>query len=221
VVKSRGGVVSVLRGVTIVGILILLAACGEGKVSSPVEEAPPKEAAEQKPSAPDTPEEIEAMSDEETMRFTNCQFAKMIEDRGRKATMVWADEWGRQAAEEIRRGESSNTLQEDLLAEGYTCTPEEVQEVLAAQSASASAAVRAIAEDEAQTEEEWAASASARADEVQLSEEGECRIEEYAREENFEPDLLKVNVSDYMKAEDASEEEALTFFDVPHYASCS
>jgi hypothetical protein len=212
--------VRVLRGVTIVSILILLAACGGGKVSSPVEEAPPKEAAKRKPSAPDTPQEIEAMSDKEIIKFTNCQFSKMMEDRGRKATMAWADEWGRQAAEEIRRGESGNTLQEDLLAKGYTCTPEEVQEVLAAQSASASAAVRAIAE-EAQTEEEWAASAHARADEVQLSAAGECRIEGYAREQNFEPDLLKVNVSDYMKVENVSEEEALTFFDVPHYASCS
>jgi hypothetical protein len=221
VVKPRGEAVRVVRGVVVVSILLLIVACNEGKVSSPIEEAPPQEAAEQKPSAPDSAKEINAMSDEETMRFTNCQFSKMMEDRGRKATMAWADEWGRQAAEEIRRGESGNTLQEDLLAEGYTCTPEEVQEVLAAQSASASAAVRAIAEDEAQTEEEWAASASARADEVQLSAGGECRIEEYAREENFEPDLLKVNVSDYMKAEDTSEEEALTFFDVPHYTTCS
>ncbi len=59
---------------------------------------------------------------------------------------------------------------------------------------------------------------------MQLSAEGECRIEEYAREEGFEPDLLKVNVSDYMKdymkVEDASEEKALTSFDVPHYANC-
>jgi hypothetical protein len=210
----------VLRGAVIVGILILIAACSGGKVSSPVEEAPPKEAAK-KPSVPDTPQEIEAMSDKEIIKFTNCQFSKMMEDRGRKATMAWANEWGRQAAEEIRRGELGNTLQEDLLAEGYTCTPEEVQEVLAAQSASASAAVRAIAGEEAQTEEEWAASAHARADEVQLSAAGECRIEEYAREQDFEPDLLKVNVSDYMKVEDTSEEKALAFFDVPHYASCS
>ena len=70
-------------------------------------------------------------------------------------------------------------------------------------------------------EKDWAASARARAAEVQLSAEGECRIEEYARGQDFEPDLLKVNVSDYMKVEDASEEKALTFFDVPHYASCS
>ena len=211
----------VLRAVVIVSIVSWLAACNGDKVSSPVEETPPKEAAEQEPSAPDTPQEIEAMSDEETMRFTNCQFSQMMEDRGRQATMAWAEEWGQQAAKEIRRDEPGNTLQEDLLAEGYTCTPAEVQEVLAAQSASASAMAQAAAKEEAQTEKEWAASASARADEVQLSAEGECRIEEYAREQDFEPDLLKVNVSDYMKTEDASEEKALTFFDVPHYASCS
>ncbi len=211
----------VLKCVIMVSVLILLAACNGGKVSSPVEEAPPKEAAEHKPSAPDTPQEIEAMSDEETVRFTNCQFSKMMEDRGRKATMAWADEWGRQAAEEIRRDEPGNTLQEALLAEGYTCTPQEVEEMLAAQSASASAVARTFAEAEAETEEEWAASASARADEVQLSAEGECRIEEYAREQDFEPDLLKVNVSDYMKAEETSEKEALAFFDVPQYSGCS
>ena len=204
-----------------VGFMLVFAVLyGCGQASSLVEEAPPKEAAKQGASAPVTPQEIEAMSDEETMRFTNCQFSKMMEDRGRKATTAWAKEWGQQAAKEIRRDEPGNTLQEDLLAEGYTCTPEEVQEVLAAQSASASAMARMVAEDEAQTEEEWAASARARADDVQLSAEGECRIEEYAREQGFESDLLKVNVSDYMKAEDASEETALTFFDVPHYASC-
>ena len=84
----------VLRAVVIVSIVSWLAACNGGKVSSPVEETPPKEAAEQEPSAPDTPQEIEAMSDEETMRFTNCQFSQMMEDRGRQATMAWAEEWG-------------------------------------------------------------------------------------------------------------------------------
>jgi hypothetical protein len=206
--------------------MLVVAGCDQS--SSPAERQEKKagvekavDAPEQEPSAPDTPQEIEAMSDEETMTFTNCQFSKMMEDRGRKATMAWAKDWGRQAAKEITRDEPGNTLQEDLLAEGYTCTPEEVQEVLAAQSTSASATARAIADEEAETEEDWAASASARADEVQLSAEGECRIEEYAREQDFGPDLLKVNVSDYMKAEGASEEEALTFFDVPHYANCS
>jgi hypothetical protein len=206
---------------------------GCGQANSPVEWQEKKHGVEEvgreereqpktvTPPAPDTPQEIEAMSDEDTMRFTNCQFSKMMEDRGRAATEQWAKEWGRQTAKKIARDEPGPTLQEALLAEGYTCTPEEVQEVLAAQSASAEATARAIAEEEAQTEKEWAASARARADEVQLSAEGECRIEEYAREEDFKPDLLKVNVSDYMKAEGASEEKALTFFNVPHYASCS
>jgi hypothetical protein len=209
--------------IALVAVLVL---AGCNQANSPVERQEQREGVERaqkelKEEGPDTSQEIEAMSDEETIRFTNCQFSKMMEDRGRKATVAWAKEWGRQAAKEISRDEPGNTLQEDLLAEGYTCTPEEVQEVLAAQSASASATAHAIAEDEAQTEKDWAASASARADEVQLSAEGECRIEEYAREENFEPDLLKVNVSDYMRAEDASEEKALTYFDVPPYASCS
>jgi hypothetical protein len=203
--------------------VLVLASCGQA--SSPAERQEQREGVERaqkepKEEAPDTPQEIEALSDKDTIALGECQLRKMVEDRGQKATEAWMDEKVQEIADAPKDAEVTS-IQVDLLAEGYTCTPEEVKAVQAARSAAAEATARAMAEEEAQTEKEWAASAKARADEVQLSAEGECRIEEYAREQDFEPDLLKVNVSDYMKVEDASEEEALKFFDVPHYASCS
>ena len=127
--------------------LLVVASCGQA--SSPIEKQDKKggveQAAEQEPSAPDTPQEIKAMSDRETIAFGECQLRKMVEDRGQKATEAWIDEKVQEVADAPKDAEITS-IQEDLWAEGYTCTPEEVQEVAAAQSASASVAARTIAE---------------------------------------------------------------------------
>jgi hypothetical protein len=63
---------------------VLLFGCGQA--SSPVEKQEKRggveQAAELEPSAPDTPQEINALSDSETIALGECQLHKMAEDRG-------------------------------------------------------------------------------------------------------------------------------------------
>jgi hypothetical protein len=103
---------------------LVVASCGQA--SSPIEKQDKKggveQAAEQEPSAPDTPQEIKAMSDRETIAFGECQLRKMVEDRGQKATEAWMDEKVQEVADAPKDAEITS-IQEDLWAEGYTCTP--------------------------------------------------------------------------------------------------
>jgi hypothetical protein len=198
----------------LLGVFVVLFSCGQA--SSPIEKKEKKggveQAAEQEPSAPDTPQEIRALSDKETIALGECQLHKMVEDRGQKATEPWMDEKV-QEVEDAPKDAEVTSIQEDLLAEGYTCTPEEVQEVAAAQSASASAGSTAQA---SATTEPFTESVPV----AIQAEMAYCDMKQFAKNEGLNFRDVEAEARTYMAQEGASWPETLEHVGVPHYVYC-
>jgi hypothetical protein len=206
-------------GLTLIGCGLLVVSVvlfGCGQASSPVEKHEKRggveQVAEQEPSAPDTPQEIKALSDSETVALGECQLHKMVEDRGQKATEAWVDEKVQEIADAPKDAEVTS-IQVELLAEGYTCTPEEVQEMAASQSVSASAGStgQASATTEPFTESVPVA--------IQ-AEMAYCDMKQFAKNEGLNFRDVEAEARTYMAQEGASWPETLEHVGVPHYVYC-
>jgi hypothetical protein len=136
----------------------------------------------------------------------------MVEDRGQKATEAWIDEKV-QELEDAPRNAEITSIQVDLLAEGYTCTPKEVQKVAASQSPSASAGSTAQA---TATTEPFTESVPV----ALQAEMAYCDMQQYAKKEGLNFRDVEAEARTYMVQEGASWSETLEHVGVPHYVYC-
>ncbi len=98
-------------------------ACGQA--SSPVERQEKQGGVEQEAKRQDTltEKELSRMNPYRVLGLLNCQLEKLAADKGKKAADDYAVELINERAEE---GTDATPVQIRLWREGYTCTPEEV-----------------------------------------------------------------------------------------------
>ncbi len=107
--------------------MVILSAAACGQASSPVERQEKQGGVEQEAERQDalTEKELSRMNPYRVLGLLNCQLDKLAADKGEKAATDYAVKLINERAEE---GTDATPLQIRLWREGYTCTPEEVDD---------------------------------------------------------------------------------------------
>jgi hypothetical protein len=193
-------------------MLLLVVSCGQG--NSPVEKQEKQAGVEQAqrgdsedPSDALTEQELARMSDEQTIALLECQTQKVAADLGQQeATDYVVDKI---AAEITNEGTDITPVQLELWREGYTCSSEEVDTVLAGTPSSPTPTASATAEpfDES----------------VPVAIQAEmayCDMRQYAKKEGLSFQEVESEARTYLAEEGASWPETLEHVGVPHYIYC-
>jgi hypothetical protein len=107
-------------------LMVILSAAACSQASSPVERQEKQGGVEQTERQDTlTEKELSRMNPDRVLGLLNCQLEKLAADKGEKAAEDYAVELINERAEE---GTDGTPLQITLWREGYTCTPEEVDD---------------------------------------------------------------------------------------------
>jgi hypothetical protein len=193
-------------------MLLLVISCGQGNSSVEKQEKQAGVEQAQKGDSEDprdalTEQEIARMSTKEAVALFECQAQKVVADLGQQEATNYVRDLA--LPELTKEGTDITSVQVLLLREGYTCSSEEVDTVLAGTPSSPTPTASATAEpfDESVPVEIQAEMAY-------------CDMRQYAKKEGLSFQEVESEARTYLAQEGASWPETLEHVGVPHYVYC-